>query len=241
MYVLPAIDIKDGKAVRLVQGDFSQKTVVNEEPIEQAKEFKNAGIQMLHVVDLDGALEGLPTNAKLIKKIKTTTGMKLEIGGGIRSLEQIEAYLSLGIDRVIIGSAALTNPALVKKAVDLYGDKIAVGIDAKDGKVAISGWLDVSETDFVKMAKEMAAIGVKTIIYTDISKDGTLSGPTFEDYETLSVAVPSVQIIASGGISSKDDLIKLAQSKLYGAIVGKAFYNGTITLADMLEVEQLVD
>lgn len=241
MHILPAIDIKEGKAVRLVQGDFSKKTVVNEDPVAQAKEFKEAGIQMMHVVDLDGALAGTTTNAKLIEQMKKTTGIKLEVGGGIRSLEQIERYISLGVDRVIIGSAALTNPELVKKAVELYGEKIAVGIDAKNGKVAISGWLDVSETDFIQMAKEMAAIGVKTIIYTDIAKDGTLTGPTFEDYEKLSIAVPTVQIIASGGVSSKEDLIKLAKAEIYGAIVGKAFYNGAITLADMLEVEQIVN
>ncbi|MHC5226749.1 1-(5-phosphoribosyl)-5-[(5-phosphoribosylamino)methylideneamino]imidazole-4-carboxamide isomerase [Enterococcus sp. LJL99] len=241
MHVLPAIDIKEGKAVRLVQGDFSQKTVVNEDPVAQAKEFKEAGIEMMHVVDLDGALDGKTTNATLIEQMKKTTGIKLEVGGGIRTLEQVERYVSLGIDRVIIGSAALTNPELVKKAVERYGDKIAVGIDAKNGKVAISGWLDVSETDFIQMAKEMAAIGVKTIIYTDIAKDGTLTGPTFEDYEKLSVAVPDVQIIASGGVSCKEDLIKLAKGEIYGAIVGKAFYNGAITLADMLEVEQIVN
>lgn len=241
MHVLPAIDIKEGKAVRLVQGDFSQKTVVNEDPIAQAKEFKEAGIQMMHVVDLDGALDGTTTNATLIEQIKKTTGIKLEVGGGIRKLEQVERYVSLGIDRVIIGSAALTNPELVKQAVDRYGEKIAVGIDAKNGKVAISGWLDVSETDFIQMAKEMAAIGVRTIIYTDIAKDGTLTGPTFEDYEKLALVVPNVQIIASGGVSCKEDLIKLAKTDIYGAIVGKAFYNGAITLADMLEVEQFVN
>ncbi len=241
MYVLPAIDIREGKAVRLVQGDFLQKTIVNHDPAAQAQEFKDAGIQMMHVVDLDGALMGKAANAPLIEAMKKTTGLKIEVGGGIRTLKQVDDYVALGIDRIIIGSAALSDPELVKAAVKKHGDKIAVGIDAKNGKVAVSGWLDVSETDYLQMAKEMAAIGVKTIIYTDISKDGTLAGPTFDDYAQLAKIVPNVQIIASGGVSSKADLMKLAELGLYGAIVGKAFYNGTIALADMLEVEQIAD
>ena len=241
MHVLPAIDIREGKAVRLVQGDFLQKTIVNHDPIAQAQEFKDAGIQMIHVVDLDGALMGKAENRSLIEQMKKTTGLKIEVGGGIRTLEQVDDYVALGIDRIIIGSAALRDPDLVKEAVKQHGDKIAVGIDAKNGKVAIDGWLDVSETDYLQMAKEMAAIGVKTIIYTDIAKDGTLTGPTFADYKKLSEAIPEVQIIVSGGISSKDDLVKLAELRIYGAIVGKAFYNGAITLADMLEVAKNAD
>lgn len=241
MHVLPAIDIREGKAVRLVQGDFLQKTIVNNNPIAQAQEFKDAGMERMHVVDLDGALMGRAANASLIEQMKKTTDLKIEVGGGIRTLEQIDHYVELGIDRIIIGSAALRDPILVKEAVRKYGDKIAVGIDAKNGKVAISGWLDVSDTDYLQMAKEMAAIGVKTLIYTDISKDGTLTGPTFEDYGKLLKAVPDVQIIASGGIGSKADLVKLAELGLYGAIVGKAFYNGAIPLAEMLEVERNVD
>lgn len=238
MRVLPAIDIREGKAVRLIQGDFLQKTIVNNNPIAQAQEFKDAGMEMIHVVDLDGALVGKAENASLIEQMKKETGLNIEVGGGIRTIEQIDHYVAFGIDRIIIGSAALRDPELVKKAVKKYGDKIAVGIDAKNGKVAISGWLDVSETDYLQMAKEMAAIGVKTIIYTDIAKDGTLTGPTFEDYEKLSKVVPDVQIIASGGVSNKADLLKLAELGLYGAIVGKAFYNGAITLAEMQEVEK---
>ncbi|MEI5994890.1 1-(5-phosphoribosyl)-5-[(5-phosphoribosylamino)methylideneamino]imidazole-4-carboxamide isomerase [Candidatus Enterococcus mansonii] len=241
MQILPAIDIREGKAVRLVQGDFLQKTIVNDYPIAQAQEFEEAGIQMIHVVDLDGALFGNTKHAPLIEQMKNMTNLKIEVGGGIRSLEQIEHYVALGIDRVIIGSAALKEPNLVKEAVKKYGDKIAVGIDAKDGKVAISGWLDISETDYLQLAKEMAELGVKTIIYTDITKDGTLTGPSFKQYEKLSKIVPEMQIIASGGVSSKSDLLKLAELNLYGAIVGKAFYSGAITLADILEVETYVD
>ncbi|OJG97253.1 1-(5-phosphoribosyl)-5-[(5-phosphoribosylamino)methylideneamino]imidazole-4-carboxamide isomerase [Enterococcus termitis] len=225
----------------MVQGDFSQKTIVNEDPLAQIKEFKQAGIQMVHVVDLDGALLGETTNALLIKQMKEKTNVKIEVGGGIRTLQQIDAYAAIGIDRIIIGSTALTDPTLVKEAVSKYGDKIAVGIDAKNEKVAVRGWLDVSETDYLQLAKEMAAIGVKTIIYTDISKDGTLTGPTYEHYKQLAKAVPEMNIIASGGVASKKDLFDLAKLNLYGAIVGKAFYNGAITLIDMLEVENNAD
>lgn len=237
MYVLPAIDIRDGQAVRLVKGDFAQKTVVNENPLAQAKEFNQSGLQNLHIVDLDGALAGETTNASLVEQIKKETGLTIEVGGGIRSMHQIEAYLASGVDRIIIGSAALKNPELVKEAVRQYAGKIAVGIDAKNGKVAISGWLEVSQTDYLTMAREMSAIGVETIIYTDISKDGTLTGPSFDHYRQLLAAVPDVKIIASGGVSCKQDLTKLAEIGVYGAIVGKAYYDGKVTLADMREVE----
>jgi phosphoribosylformimino-5-aminoimidazole carboxamide ribotide isomerase len=240
MRVFPAIDLQEGKAVRLVQGDFKQKSIVNDDPLAQAQEFQRSGIQMIHVVDLDGALLGKAANAELIEQLQAT-GLNIEVGGGIRTMAQIDAYLALGIERVIIGSAALKKPELVKKAVQKYGEKIAVGIDAKDGKVAVSGWLDVSETEYIQLAKEMAAIGVKTIIYTDITKDGTLTGPNFAQYEQLLKAVPNVQIIASGGVSSREDLQQLANIGIYGAIVGKAYYNGAISLAEMLEVAADVD
>ncbi|MBL1227883.1 1-(5-phosphoribosyl)-5-[(5-phosphoribosylamino)methylideneamino]imidazole-4-carboxamide isomerase [Enterococcus sp. BWB1-3] len=239
MYVLPAIDIREGEAVRLVKGDFARKTVVNEDPLAQAREFNQSGLQNLHIVDLDGALAGETTNAPLIRQIKSETGLTIEVGGGIRSMEQIKEYIDSGVDRVIIGSAALKNPKLVKEAVKKYQEKIAVGIDAKNGKVAVSGWLEVSETDYLTMAKEMAEIGVQTIIYTDISKDGTLTGPSFEQYQQLQEAVPTVNIVASGGVSSKEDLVKLSEIGVYGAIVGKAFYEGKVTLEEMQEVEAL--
>lgn len=239
MYVLPAIDIRDGQAVRLFKGDFAKKTVVNEDPLAQAKVFNQSGLQNLHIVDLDGALAGETTNAPLIQQIKSETGLTIEVGGGIRSMEQVKKYIDSGVDRVIIGSAALKNPELVKEAVQKYQEKIAVGIDAKNGKVAVSGWLEVSETDYLTMAGEMAEIGVQTIIYTDISKDGTLTGPSFEQYQELQKAVPKVNIIASGGVSSKADLVRLAEIGVYGAIVGKAFYDKKVTLKEMQEVEAL--
>lgn len=237
MQVLPAIDIRDGQAVRLVQGDFQQKTVVNPDPVAQAKDFFDAGFHFIHVVDLDGALAGRAINDQLISAI-AGLGLAIEIGGGIRTMAQIREYLELGAARVIIGSAALSHPELVKEAVETYGDKIAVGIDAKGGKVAVSGWLEVSETDFLTMAEEMAKIGVKTIIYTDIEKDGTLAGPTLADYQILQEKLPQVDFIASGGVSSKEDLIRLKALGLYGAIVGKAYYSGKVTLEEMMEVHE---
>lgn len=238
MQVLPAIDIRDGQAVRLVQGDFEQKTVVHPDPVAQAEIFAKAGFKFIHVVDLDGALAGKAVNANIIQEI-LALGLQVEIGGGIRTLAQITEYLELGVSRVIIGSAALSNPELVKEAVERYQEKIAVGIDAKNGKVAVSGWLEVSETDYLTMAKEMAAIGVKTIIYTDISKDGTLNGPTLTDYQTLQKSVPTVDFIASGGVANKKDLLDLAELQLSGAIVGKAYYSGKVTLQEMLEVQNV--
>lgn len=237
MQVLPAIDIRDGQAVRLVQGDFQQKTVVNPDPVAQAKDFYDAGFHFIHVVDLDGALAGRAINDQLISAI-AGLGLAIEIGGGIRTMAQIREYLELGAARVIIGSAALSHPELVREAVETYGDKIAVGIDAKGGKVAVSGWLEVSETDFLTMAEEMAKIGVKTIIYTDIEKDGTLAGPTLSDYQFLQEKLPQVDFIASGGVSSKEDLIRLKALDLYGAIVGKAYYSGKVTLEEMMEVHE---
>ncbi|MHC5249560.1 1-(5-phosphoribosyl)-5-[(5-phosphoribosylamino)methylideneamino]imidazole-4-carboxamide isomerase [Enterococcus sp. LJL90] len=238
MQVLPAIDIRDGQAVRLVQGDFEQKTVVHPDPIAQAEIFAKAGFQFIHVVDLDGALAGRAVNADIIKGI-LNLGLQVEIGGGIRTLAQIEEYLALGVSRVIIGSAALSQPELVREAVELFEEKIAVGIDAKNGKVAVSGWLKVSQTDYLTLAKEMAAMGVKTIIYTDISKDGTLAGPTLADYQALQKALPAVKIIASGGVASQQDLFDLAQLHLAGAIVGKAYYSGKVSLEEMLEVQNV--
>lgn len=237
MKIFPAIDLKEGKCVRLYQGDFAQQTVVNEDPLAQAQAFLEAGIEFIHVVDLDGALEGKAVNALLIEQIKKETRLGIEVGGGIRTMEQVDAYLSVGIDRVIIGSAALTDPDFVKAAVIKYGEKIAVGIDAKNGLVAVSGWLDVSETDYLTFAVQMEQIGVKTIIYTDIAKDGTLAGPSIEHYKKLQQTV-SLQIIASGGVSSMEDLRELSALKLYGAIVGKAYYNGNISLSEMREVEE---
>ncbi|MBC2039770.1 1-(5-phosphoribosyl)-5-[(5-phosphoribosylamino)methylideneamino]imidazole-4-carboxamide isomerase [Listeria marthii] len=237
MQIFPAIDLKNGQCVRLFQGDFSKTTVVNEDPIAQAKAFATDGATYLHIVDLDGALEGRPVNLETIQKMQTAAKIPVQVGGGIRSMAQVDYYLESGIDRVIIGSAALTDPDFLHAAVQKYGSKIAAGIDAKNGFVATSGWLDVSQVSYLDLAKRMEEMHVKTIIYTDISRDGTLTGPNLEQMAALQKHV-SINLIASGGVSSRADLEALAELGLYGAIAGKALYNGNISMSDVTEVEQ---
>ncbi|MBC1404748.1 1-(5-phosphoribosyl)-5-[(5-phosphoribosylamino)methylideneamino]imidazole-4-carboxamide isomerase [Listeria welshimeri] len=236
MQIFPAIDLKNGQCVRLFQGDFSKKMIVNEDPIAQAKAFATGGATYLHIVDLDGALEGRPVNLEIIQKMKEAATVPVQVGGGIRSLAQVDYYLDSGIDRVIIGSAALTNPDFLHAAVQKYGPKIAVGIDAKNGYVATSGWLEVSQVNYLDLAKQMEKVGVETIIYTDISRDGTLTGPNLEQIAALQKHV-NIHLIASGGVSSRADLEALSQLGLYGAIAGKALYNGHISMSDVTEVE----
>lgn len=234
MQILPAIDIKDGQAVRLFKGDFAQKTVVNPDVLEQARIFKDAGIDFIHVVDLDGALDGCATNRDLIATLKVATGLGVEVGGGIRTLEQIADYLAVGIDRVIIGSMAVKNPAFVKAALEQFGaDKIVVGIDAKNGYVATEGWLETSTVDYISLAKEMEKMGVTLFVYTDVDRDGTLTGPNIEHYKLLTEKLTTAKVIASGGIASSRDLEELSQLDLAGTIVGKAYYNGNISLAEL--------
>ncbi|AVM71318.1 1-(5-phosphoribosyl)-5-[(5-phosphoribosylamino)methylideneamino]imidazole-4-carboxamide isomerase [Streptococcus mutans] len=238
MQILPAIDIKNGHAVRLVKGDFEQETVVNDNVLDQASIFMEAGIQYIHVVDLDGALEGRAANRDLIAKIKEMTGLAIEVGGGIRTIEQIEDYLSVGINRVIIGSMAVKHPQFVKEALDKFGsDKIVVGIDAKNGMVATEGWLETSTVDYISLALEMEKIGVRLLIYTDVDRDGTLTGPNFEHYEKLVAHLTSAKVIASGGIHALSDLQQLEKIGVAGTIVGKAYYNGNISLKDLREFE----
>lgn len=234
MQILPAIDIKDGQAVRLFKGDFAQKTVVNPDVLEQARIFKDAGIDFIHVVDLDGALDGKATNRDLIATVKEATGLGVEVGGGIRTLEQIQDYLNVGIDRVIIGSMAVKNPNFVKEALEQFGaEHIVVGIDAKGGMVATEGWLETSSVNFVDLALVMEKIGVQLFVYTDVDRDGTLTGPNIEHYKLLTEKLTTAKVIASGGIASSRDLEELSQLDLAGTIVGKAYYNGNISLAEL--------
>ena len=210
MQILPAIDIKDGQAVRLFKGDFNQKTVVNPDIIEQAKTFKNAGIQFIHLVDLDGTLDGRATN---------------------RDLEQIRDYLAVGIDRIIIGSMAVKDPDFVRAALEEFGaDRIVVGIDAKAGLVATEGWLETSNVDYITLAKEMEKMGVTLFIYTDVDRDGTLTGPNLDHYKCLVSELTTAKVIASGGVAELADLNHLQEIGVAGTIVGKAYYNGNITL-----------
>ena len=234
MNILPAIDIRDGQAVRLFKGDFNQQTVVNPDVLGQARIFADAGIEFIHVVDLDGALDGKATNRDLIAALKVATGLGVEVGGGIRTLEQIQDYLNVGIDRVIIGSMAVKNPSFVQEAIDRFGaEKIVVGIDAKDGFVATEGWLETSNVNFISLAKEMEKMGVQLFVYTDVDRDGTLTGPNFAHYERLVAELTTAKVIASGGIAQLSDLTKLAEIGVAGTIVGKAYYNGNISLEEL--------
>ena len=234
MNILPAIDIRDGQAVRLFKGDFNQQTVVNPDVLGQARIFADAGIEFIHVVDLDGALDGKATNRDLIAALKVATGLGVEVGGGIRTLEQIQDYLNVGIDRVIIGSMAVKNPSFVQEAINRFGaEKIVVGIDAKDGYVATEGWLETSNVDFISLAKEMEKMGVQLFVYTDVDRDGTLTGPNFAHYEQLVAELTTAKVIASGGIAQLSDLTSLAEIGVAGTIVGKAYYNGNISLEEL--------
>lgn len=230
MLIFPAIDIKDGKCVRLYKGDFSTAHQVAESPLQTALSFKSSGAEWIHMVDLDGAKTGLRVNSSIFIEVAEKSGLKVEIGGGIRDMDSIEYYFSNGISRCILGSAALKNPDLIHQAVKTYGDRIAVGIDAVNGMAAAEGWMEVSQISYIDMAKQMESIGVKTIIFTDISKDGTLEGPNLEQLSALSESV-SCDIIASGGIRDLSHIRSLANLKLYGAICGKSLYSGTLDLA----------
>lgn len=235
MTIFPAIDLFDGKAVRLFKGDYNQMTVYNENPLEVARDFKACGATHIHTVDLEGAKDGTTPNLDTVCKIKRETGLFIEIGGGIRSIEVIDRYISAGIDRVILGTAAVSNPEFVKCAVEKYGEKIAVGIDIKDGFVAIKGWTETSAIDAFDFCEQMQNIGVKTVICTDISKDGAMQGTNHELYKALSEKF-SINIIASGGVSSIEDVKRLTAQRLYGAIIGKAYYTGAIDLKETIEV-----
>lgn len=231
MIILPAIDIKDGKCVRLRKGEFDTAEQVAASPYDTAASFKQAGAAWIHMVDLDGAKDARPVNADIFCKVAAESGLKVELGGGIRNMETIEYYLNKGIERVILGSVAVKNPALVKDAVNHFGGRIAVGIDAKNEMVATEGWLDTSNVHYIEMAKMMEAVGVQTIIYTDISKDGMLSGVNGEQLAAINRAV-SCGIIASGGVKSIADIELCRQLNLYGVICGKSIYSGSLNLAE---------
>lgn len=234
MLIFPAVDLFEGQAVRLYKGDYAQKTVYSNDPVSVAKDFKAAGSGQIHLVDLEGAKLGTTPNLEMICRIKQETGLFCEVGGGIRSMEVIERYVSRGIDRVILGTAAVTEPGFVQKAVEKFGDKIAVGIDIKDGMVAIKGWTEKTAWNALDFCGEMQRIGVKTMICTDISRDGAMQGTNRSLYRELSEKF-DMQIIASGGVSSLEDVAALRKMELYGAIIGKAYYTGAIDLAQAIE------
>ena len=235
MVILPAIDIKDGKCVRLVQGKYDSAYTVAESAADTAKAFEAMGATWLHMVDLDGAKDAVPVNTDLIFEVLKQCNLKVELGGGIRNMETIDYYMQHGISRVILGSAALNNPALVKEAVSKYGDKIAVGIDAIDGNVAAEGWTQTSTVNYIDLAKHLEDVGVKHIIFTDISRDGMMDGPNFTMLDKLNRSV-SCKVIASGGVSSLTDIVVLTALKLHGAICGRALYTRDLSLRQAVDL-----
>ena len=237
MIIFPAVDLFSGKAVRLYKGDYAQMTVYSDDPPEIAEKFKECGASHMHIVDLEGAKSGETPNFDTVIAIKKRGGLFCEVGGGIRSLDTIEKYISAGIDRVILGTAAVTEEGFVEKAVKKYGDKIAVGIDIRDGFAAIKGWTEKSAYTAFDFCRKMQEAGVKTLICTDISKDGAMQGTNHELYKELSAAC-SMNIIASGGVSSLDDVKRLSSQGIYGAIIGKAYYTGAIDLREAVEASK---
>lgn len=237
MHIFPAIDLYEGKAVRLLKGDYNNMTVYSDNPAEFAKDFELQGAKHIHIVDLEGAKLGTTPNLETVKKIVENCNLFTEIGGGIRSMETIEKYLNVGIDRVILGTAAVNDEAFLLAAVKKYGEKIAVGVDIKDGFVAIKGWTEKSTYSCFDFCEKMQNISVKTLICTDISKDGAMKGTNHELYKELSEKF-DIQITASGGVSTIDDIVKLRKLNLYGAIIGKAYYTKAISLKEAIEVSK---
>ena len=237
MLIFPAIDLYERKAVRLYKGDYTQMTVYSEHPEEIALDFAAKGATHAHLVDLEGAKSGTTPNLDTVLKLKEAAGLFCEIGGGIRSMETVKTYLSAGLDRVILGTAAVEDPVFLRAAVDAYGEQIAVGVDVRDGFVAVKGWTEKSGLHFMDFCKEMEQIGVKTLICTDISRDGAMRGTNREMYRQLSETL-GLQITASGGVSTMEDIESLRQMNLYGAIIGKAYYTGDIDLKKAIEVSK---
>ena len=234
MIIFPAIDLFEGKVVRLLRGDYAQMTVYSDHPEEIGKDFAAQGATHVHLVDLEGARSGSTPNLETVLRIRESTGLFCEIGGGIRNMETVDTYLKAGLDRVILGTAAVEDRGFLKKTVEKYGEKIAVGVDVRDGFVAVKGWTENSALRFMDFCKEMEETGVKTLICTDISRDGAMRGTNREMYRELSETL-GLQITASGGVSTLEDVESLRKMNLYGAIIGKAYYTGDINLKKALE------
>ncbi len=234
MIIFPAIDLVEQKAVRLFKGDYANMTIYSDDPVAVAKDFAAAGATHIHMVDLEGAKDGTTPNLSIVQRVAAETPLKVEIGGGIRDMATVERYLAAGVDRVILGTAAVTDQAFLQAAVERYGERIAVGADVKDGFVAIKGWLESSAYTLERFMDKMQTIGVKTVICTDISKDGAMKGTNRALYRDLSARY-AMHIVASGGVSSIEDVRALAEMDLYGAIIGKAYYTGAIDLREAIK------
>ena len=235
MLIYPAIDLYDGKAVRLFKGDYQNMTIYSENPIEIARDFEHAGATCIHMVDLEGARDGTTPNLSIVRQVAQETKLFVEIGGGIRSMETVDAYFSAGVDRIILGTAAVNDPEFLHRAVAKYGEKIAVGADVKDGYIAIKGWLEQAALTLDAFLEQMEALGIRNVICTDISRDGAMRGTNLELYRELSRKY-KMDITASGGVSTLEDVRQLRRMDLYGAIIGKAYYTGAIDLKEAIEV-----
>lgn len=233
MIIFPAIDILNGKCVRLIQGDYQQETVYSDSPVNMALEWESKGAEYLHLVDLDGAKTGQSINKQVIKEIAQSVSIPVQVGGGVRSIETVKEHIENGVSRVIIGTAAISDPDFLQQAVDTYEDKIAVSIDAKNGYVATDGWTRTSEIKAIDLLLELEQMGVETIVYTDILRDGMLQGPNFAELTTINQAT-SIDVIASGGVTTKEDVQQLQSMDLYGAIIGKALYDGNLKFEDLV-------
>ncbi len=240
MIILPAIDIKDGRCVRLYQGDFDRLTTYDADPVQVARRWQEAGASWLHVVDLDGALNGYPANLEVIRRIRSAVSLHIECGGGMRTLDAIQRMLDMGVDRIILGTIALTDPDMLQAALQLWSGRIVVGLDVRDGRVAVAGWRETSQVQVTTLAGELAAQGVARFVYTDIARDGALRGPNLQALQAMQAAIsgvsPDSALIASGGIASIADLQAIAHLGIEGAIVGKALYTGAIDLAQAIQL-----
>lgn len=234
MIIFPAIDILKGQCVRLIQGDYNKEKVYSNSPVDMAKKWEEKGAEYIHIVDLDGAKTGRSINQEIILEIAKTVNVPVQVGGGIRSIDTIKDYLDHGVSRVIIGTAAINNPEFLQEAVEKFQEKIAVSIDARNGYVATDGWTDTSDVKALDLVKKLEAVGVKTIVYTDIAKDGMLQGPNLEEQKAINEAT-TIDVIASGGVTTKEDVAHLRRLNLYGVIIGKALYDGKLTLESILE------
>lgn len=237
MLIFPAIDILGGKAVRLYKGDYNQVTVYSERPWEIAEDFISKGASAIHIVDLDGAREGSAVNMEVVRKIAYFPDILTEIGGGIRNQDTVERYLDAGISRVILGTAALNDPVFLRRILALYGERVAVGVDLKDGKVAVKGWLEKSDKDGLTFLRELEDMGVKSVIVTDISKDGAMKGTNLGMYRSIGAST-SLKVTASGGVSTLEDVRALKEIGVFGAIIGKAYYTGAIDISEAIRITE---